>query len=107
MRFSNSVRYKSKRPLFSFESSPDQVTKNMSKIVLFWTALAFLGVSLVNGNVDFHREFVDDPFHQEFETPPRFGDEGIRANGLISFLKNLISERKREADLVSWKLELS
>ena len=43
----------------------------MPKIVLFWTALAFLGISLVNGNVDFHREFVDDPFHQEFETPSR------------------------------------
>ena len=64
----------------------------MPKIV-FWTALAFLGISLVNGLVDFHREFLDDPFNQELENPEaRPGDEG-----LIEFMRNLFSERKREA----------
>ena len=60
---------------------------------VFWTALAFLGISLVNGLVDFHREFANNPFHQELENPEaRLGDEG-----LIEFLRNLFCERKREA----------
>ena len=47
--------------------------------------MAFLGISLVNGLMDFHREFVDDQFNQELENPEaRLGDDGL-------------IERKREA----------